>query len=299
MALTQAQLDELTAGYSRPQGMQTLHSQMLQQMINRSLETEMQVRLGHARHGKAAGNPRNGKSRKTVQSSMGDLMIDTPRDRASSFEPRLLPKRQVRLVGMEEKILTLYSKGLTRRDIESALIDLYGGDDFARLDRPGHRCGAGPDAAVADLTAGGELPDRQAGWHRGEGAAAQARDQQISIRGAVGEPARGKGNAGVIVGRERRGPGSSWRCSDRTAPTWRAGHLRGQRGWPQRLTRGGQCRVPESLDAIVHRASGAGQPALCQQRRQQRGDGSTQGDLSLEHGRKNSTRIGCFRGDLG
>lgn len=126
MELTKAQLDELTAGYSTPQEMEKLYSQMLQHMINRSLEAEMQVHLGHERHAKTNGNPRNGKSRKVVQSAMGDLQIETPRDRDGTFEPQLVPKRQVRLAGMEEKILALYSKGLTTRDIESALVDLYG-----------------------------------------------------------------------------------------------------------------------------------------------------------------------------
>lgn len=126
MALTKAMLDELTAGYKTPQEMETLYSQMLQHMINRSLEAEMQAHLGHERHGKTSGNPRNGTSRKTVKSTVGELQIDTPRDRDGTFEPQLLPKRQVRLAGMEEKILALYAKGMTTRDIESALMDLYG-----------------------------------------------------------------------------------------------------------------------------------------------------------------------------
>ncbi len=126
MALTKTMLDELTAGYKTPQEMEALYSQMLQHMINRSLEAEMQAHLGHERHGKASGNPRNGSSRKTVQSTVGNLQIETPRDREGTFEPQLLPKRQVRLAGMEEKILALYAKGMTTRDIESALMDLYG-----------------------------------------------------------------------------------------------------------------------------------------------------------------------------
>jgi len=100
MALTKAQLDEVTAGYSRPQAMEPLYSQMIQHMINRSLEAEMQVHLGHERHGKTSGNPRNGRSRKVVQSAKGDLQIETPRDRDGTFEPQLLPKRQVRLAAM-------------------------------------------------------------------------------------------------------------------------------------------------------------------------------------------------------
>lgn len=126
MALSKAMLDELTAGYKTPQELESLYSQMLQHMINRALEGEMQAHLGHERNGKSSGNPRNGKSRKRVQSTMGELQIETPRDREGTFEPQLVPKRQVRLAGMEEKILALYAKGMTTRDIESALVDLYG-----------------------------------------------------------------------------------------------------------------------------------------------------------------------------
>ena len=126
MALTKAMLDELVGDCKTRQEMEKMYSQMLQHMINRSLEAEMQAHLGHERHQKSGGNPRNGKSRKAVQSAMGELEIETPRDREGTFEPQLVPKRQVRLAGMEEKILALYAKGLTTRDIESALMDLYG-----------------------------------------------------------------------------------------------------------------------------------------------------------------------------
>lgn len=126
MDLNKAMLDELTGDCKTPQDVEKLYSQMLQHMINRSLEAEMQAHLGHARHGASSGNPRNGKTRKRVQSAVGDLAIETPRDREGTFEPQLVKKRQVRLAGMEEKILTLYAKGMTTRDIESALVDLYG-----------------------------------------------------------------------------------------------------------------------------------------------------------------------------
>lgn len=131
MALTPEMLEELTKGYKTPEELSTLYSQMLQHMINRSLQAEMDAHLGYAAHEKAeAGerrpNSRNGKGRKTVQSSIGTLQIETPRDREGSFEPQLVKKRQVRLAGMEDKILALYAKGMTTRDIESALVDLYG-----------------------------------------------------------------------------------------------------------------------------------------------------------------------------
>ena len=126
MTLDKTMLEQLTADCKTPQDVERLYSQMLQHMINRSLEAEMQAHLGHERHGRSNGNARNGKSRKTVQSTVGDLAIETPRDREGSFDPELVKKRQVRLAGMEEKILALYAKGMTTRDIESALVDLYG-----------------------------------------------------------------------------------------------------------------------------------------------------------------------------
>ena len=131
MALTPEMLEELTQGCKTPEELSKLYSQMLQHMINRSLDAEMQAHLGYDRHDKVeAGakrpNTRNGKSRKTVQSEVGELQIETPRDRDGSFEPQLVQKRQLRLAGMEDKILTLYAKGMTTRDIEHALVELYG-----------------------------------------------------------------------------------------------------------------------------------------------------------------------------
>lgn len=126
MELSKALLEELTAGLKTPQELESLYGQMLQHMVNRALEAEMQAHLGHDRHSKSAGNVRNGKARKTVQSAVGDVQVETPRDREGTFEPQLVKKRQVRLAGMEEKILALYARGMTTRDIEGALVDLYG-----------------------------------------------------------------------------------------------------------------------------------------------------------------------------
>jgi hypothetical protein len=100
-------------------------------MINRSLEAEMDVHQCDGKHAKSASdearsNTRNGISRKTVKGDFGELEIETPRDREDSFGPPLVKKRQVRLAGREDKILTLYAKGLTTRDIEHTLQELYG-----------------------------------------------------------------------------------------------------------------------------------------------------------------------------
>ena len=72
------------------------------------------------------GNRRNGTSPKSIQGDMGKLALDVPRDREGTFEPQLLPKHQRRLAGFDEKILALYAKGMTTRDIQQIIQDLYG-----------------------------------------------------------------------------------------------------------------------------------------------------------------------------
>lgn len=123
-------LDGWVAGCKTPEDVASVYSQMLQRVINRSLEAEMDVHLGYARHAKAddgrRGNGRNGSTPKTVKGTFGELAISTPRDRAGRFEPHLVKKRQTRLAGFEDKILALYARGMSTRDIERALVDLYG-----------------------------------------------------------------------------------------------------------------------------------------------------------------------------
>jgi putative transposase len=75
---------------------------------------------------KRSPNRRNGKSPKTVQGDLGQLTIDTPRDRDGTFEPVLIPKHQRRVPGFDEKILALYAKGMTTRDIQEVVKELYG-----------------------------------------------------------------------------------------------------------------------------------------------------------------------------
>lgn len=123
-------LDELVADCKSPEDVDALHAQLLQRMIDRALEAELEGHLAYGKGERASegrrGNTRNGKSTKTVQGAFGALEVTTPRDRDGSFEPQLVQKRQVRLAGMEEKILALYAKGMTTRDIEQAMRELYG-----------------------------------------------------------------------------------------------------------------------------------------------------------------------------
>ncbi len=97
--------------------------------MERLLEAEMTNHLGYMRHsieGNNTGNSRNGKTKKTVKTGNGDIQIAVPRDRTSDFAPVLVEKRPSHLKGFDDNILSLYAKGMTVRDIQTHLGELYG-----------------------------------------------------------------------------------------------------------------------------------------------------------------------------
>ena len=89
----------------------------------------MAEHLGHNKHEpvtNSAGNARNDKSQKTLKGEFGELPIEIPRDREGRFEPQLIPKHQTRWTGFDDKIISLYSRGMTVREIQSHLSEMYG-----------------------------------------------------------------------------------------------------------------------------------------------------------------------------
>lgn len=99
--------------------------------MERALDAEMTEHLGHGKHepvANPAGNARNGKSRKTLKGDFGELPIEIPRDRQGSFEPQLIPKHQTRWAGFDDKILSLYARGMTVREIQAHLQEMYGAE---------------------------------------------------------------------------------------------------------------------------------------------------------------------------
>ena len=98
-------------------------------MFEAMLQGEMDAHLGYEsndRGAKASPNRRNGYTGKTVKSSMGDIEIRTPRDRDGSFAPQVIPKRTKDVSGIEDKILAMYARGLSQRDIAETIEDIYG-----------------------------------------------------------------------------------------------------------------------------------------------------------------------------
>ncbi len=125
-------LDSLLSGYQKPEdliGENGLLKQLTKALVERALEAEMTHHLGHAKHeavNNPVGNTRNGKSRKTLKGDFGELSIEIPRDRHGSFEPQMIAKHQTRWTGFDDKIISLYARGLTVREIQSHLEELYG-----------------------------------------------------------------------------------------------------------------------------------------------------------------------------
>lgn len=125
-------IEQLMAGYQKPEdliGEQGLLKQITKAFVERALQAEMESHLGHAKHEAVtnpAGNARNGNSRKTLKGEFGELPIEVPRDRNGSFEPQIIPKHQTRWTGFDEKVISLYARGMTVREIQSHLEEVYG-----------------------------------------------------------------------------------------------------------------------------------------------------------------------------
>jgi len=125
-------IDSLLSGYQKPEdllGENGLLKQLTKALVERALEAEMTEHLGHGKHeavSNPTGNTRNGKSRKTLKGDFGALPIEIPRDRHGQFEPQIIAKHQSRWTGFDDKIILLYARGLTVREIQCHLEELYG-----------------------------------------------------------------------------------------------------------------------------------------------------------------------------
>jgi len=125
-------IDELLAGASTEEeiaGPGGILAQLTKRLVERAMDAELTEHVGYEPHCEppgGAGNTRNGASPKTLITEHGRVPIDAPRDRDGSFEPQIVRKGQRRFVGFDEKILALYSRGLSMRDIEAHLFEIYG-----------------------------------------------------------------------------------------------------------------------------------------------------------------------------
>jgi transposase-like protein len=110
-------------------GVDGLLNQMTKAVLERALQTEMTHHLGYERDdpaGAGTGNSRNGSSTKTVSTTHGPVTITVPRDRNGEFEPQIVPKRSRRVGQIDELVLSCYARGMSTRDIEAHLLEVYG-----------------------------------------------------------------------------------------------------------------------------------------------------------------------------
>ncbi|MCA1617106.1 MAG: IS256 family transposase, partial [Acidobacteria bacterium] len=124
-------IDNLLKDYKTPEeilGEGGLLKQLTKAVLERAMQAELTEHLGYERHdaaGDNSGNSRNGKSRKTLKGDFGNLPLEVPRDRNASFDPKIVPKGQTRFDGFDDKILSLYARGMTTREIQSHLEEMY------------------------------------------------------------------------------------------------------------------------------------------------------------------------------
>jgi putative transposase len=125
-------LDELLKDYKKPDdllGQDGLLQQLTKALVERALDGELTHHLGYEKHdssGDNSGNSRNGTTPKTIKGKRGQVRIDVPRDRNAEFEPQLVKKGQTRFDGFDEKIISLYARGMTQREIQGHLEEIYG-----------------------------------------------------------------------------------------------------------------------------------------------------------------------------
>src|SRR5438128_3428586 len=122
-------------------------------LAERALNAEMDHHL--AGDG-GAGNSRNGYGRKSVITDTGRIELEVPRDRQASFDPQLIAKYQRRFPGFDEKIVSMYARGMSTREIVGHVQELYG-IDVSALDLGRYRCGAGRGGSMASATSGAGL----------------------------------------------------------------------------------------------------------------------------------------------
>lgn len=132
MAIPKDMLDALMKDYKNPEdliGETGLLKQLTKQLLERAMQAEMTEHLGYEKHAtadKKTTNARNGSYQKRIKGEFGNLHVSVPRDRDATFEPVILPKGQSRFTGFDDKIIALYARGMTTRDIQAHLEEMYG-----------------------------------------------------------------------------------------------------------------------------------------------------------------------------
>src|SRR6202051_1021165 len=131
MAIDLKLIDKLLLDYKKPEdiiGENGLLKQLTKAVLERAMQAEMTEHLGYEKHdpaGNNSGNSRNGATTKTLKGDFGEVPLDTPRDRNGSYEPKIIGKSQTRFTGFDDKIISMYARGMSTREIQGHLEEIY------------------------------------------------------------------------------------------------------------------------------------------------------------------------------
>jgi putative transposase len=131
MTIDNELIDNLLKDYKKPAdliGENGLLKQLTKQLLERAMAAEMTEHVGYDKHdviGNNSGNSRNGNSAKTIKGSFGTMPLEVPRDRNGTFEPQIIEKHQTRFTGFDENIISLYSRGMSTREIQQHIEEIY------------------------------------------------------------------------------------------------------------------------------------------------------------------------------
>jgi len=131
MAIDLKLIDKLLADYKKPEdiiGENGLLKQLTKAVLERAMQAEMTEHLGYEKHdpaGHHSGNSRNGATTKTLKGDFGEVPLETPRDRNGSYEPKIIGKGQTRFTGFDDKIISMYARGMSTREIQGHLEEIY------------------------------------------------------------------------------------------------------------------------------------------------------------------------------
>jgi len=132
MSIDKELIDKLLEDYQKPEdivGENGLLKQLTKAVVERAMQAELTHHLGFTKNdpaGRGSENQRNGRSRKTLKGDFGEVEIEVPRERLGSFEPQIVPKHQRRFAGFDDKIVSMYARGMTTREIQGHLEEIYG-----------------------------------------------------------------------------------------------------------------------------------------------------------------------------
>src|SRR5260370_10178078 len=131
MAIDLKLTDRWLVEYKKPEeilGEDGLLKQLTKALLERAMQAEMTEHLGYEKHdpaGNNSGNSRNGATTKTLKGDFGEVPLETPRDRNGSYEPKIIGKNQTRFTGFDDKIISMYARGLSTRAIQGHLEEIY------------------------------------------------------------------------------------------------------------------------------------------------------------------------------